>query len=564
MCPPSHGASSDAAAEHVDYVGFVADSGSVSKMAVVRSAIPRIVGRYLLGDPIAAGGMATVHLGRLLGPAGFSRTVAVKRLHAHLATNPDFVRRFVDEARIASRVRHTNVVQTLDVVSSHGELLLVLDYVHGESLARLRRLATSAGRAIPPNVASGIVGAVLRGLHAAHESRSARGAPLDLVHRDVTPQNILVGADGVARVLDFGIAQAAGLSQESVTRDVKGKIAYMPPEQLSGEPLDRRADLFAVGVVLWEVLAGERLFRGDDVNSTIDAIYRREAPRLSDRTLGLAPAIDDLLARALAKNASERFASADAMARAVEAALPPASDREIADWVAEIGREVLAERLAVVAAFEREESGQSTGKLPVVPVAAESGTVRRDALVPPPLAASAEAYAAEQAREEQDRESVTSEAATPRRSPRLPPPALRSNANELRVLPTPLVLIAPSAAPSAPLRATAEAPSSGKTRIDPVERRVQKRTPPSIALPIPMPRAAPPPERSMMWVAMLLVAAPLLVMAAIIGSKPLRAAATGSRPPVTVAAIEASPVVAPPPPPPAAMPESGEAPATAA
>ena len=340
----------------VDYVDFGAIAGELSNMAVVRKPPPRIVGRYLLGDPIAAGGTATVHLGRLQGPAGFSRTVAVKRLHAHLATNPDFVGRFVDEARIASRVRHTNVVQTLDVVASDGELLLVLDYVHGESLARLRRLASAAGEAIPPNLASGIVGAVLRVLHAARESRSAKGRPLALVHRDVTPQNIMVGADVITRVLDFGIAQAAGLSQESLTRDVKGKLAYMPPEQLSGGPLDRRTDLFAVGVVLWEVLARERLFRGDDATSTIDAIYNREPPRLSERTLGLSPAVDDLLARALAKDARGRFASADAMARAVEVALPPATDREIADWVATIGGDALDERLAQVASFESQDS----------------------------------------------------------------------------------------------------------------------------------------------------------------------------------------------------------------
>src|SRR5205823_9763664 len=129
-------------------------------------------------------GMATVHLGRLLGPAGFSRTVAVKRLHSHLATNPEFVQRFVDEARIASRVRHSNVVQTLDVVRIDEELLLVLDYVHGESFARLRRLASAAEKPIPPAVAAGIVIGVLRGLHAAHEAKSAKGTPLSLVHRD--------------------------------------------------------------------------------------------------------------------------------------------------------------------------------------------------------------------------------------------------------------------------------------------------------------------------------------------------------------------------------------------
>ncbi len=577
--------------ERIDYVGFGAEGGEPSRMAVVRKPMPRVVGRYLLGDPIAAGGMATVHLGRLMGPAGFSRTVAVKRLHAHLATNPQFVSRFVDEARIASRVRHTNVVQTLDVVSSDGELLLVLDYVHGESLARLRRLATAAGEAIPPDVASGIVGALLRGLHAAHEARSSKGQPLDLVHRDVTPQNILVGADGVTRVLDFGIAQAAGLSQESLTRDVKGKLAYMPPEQLTGERLDRRTDLFAVGVVLWEVLAGERLFRGDDVTSTIDAIYNRVPPRLSERMLGLSPAVDELLARALSKDARARFESADAMARAVEAAVRPATDRAIAEWVARVGSGVLAERLARVATFESEESGLSSGRLMkaqiALPLAPESGTVRRDAVMPPPLATSEQAYAAELRREqERANDSCTSEAATPKRNPRVPLPTpvpkprvtepIVANASAMRPIATPLVMIAATPLPSPPailaapplVGATAAtaasassatvpelpsvfAPSSGHTRVDPIERRVQKRTPLGRGLGIPASRPiALPPPASKLWITMLLLAAPLLVLAAIIGTKPLRArAAPTAAIAVAVPSIEPTPIVAAPPPP---------------
>ncbi|MDB5221118.1 MAG: serine/threonine protein kinase [Myxococcaceae bacterium] len=514
--------------EHVEVVAFTGENGSVSKMAIVRSRLARVLGRYLLGQPIAAGGMATVHLGRLVGPAGFSRTVAVKRLHAHLAQNPDFVQRFVDEASIASRVRHGNVVQTLDVVVIDEEVLLVLDYVHGESFARLRRRASAAGTPIPPKVAAGIVIGVLRGLHAAHEAKSAKGAPLELVHCDVSPQNILVGADGVARVLDFGIAKAAGRAHETLTKDIKGKLAYMPPEQVAGEELDRRSDLFAVGVVLWEALAGERLFRGEDAATTMHAIYNREAPLLAERDLGVCAAVDDVLARALAKNIEERFDSAMSMARALESALPPASDREVAEWVEAVAGDILEERAASVASFEGDESGSSKARL--FAATPESGvTARRDALVPPPL------------------DSVTNEHTTLRgpagSMPTLqieaaaalaavpPPSALErsspssndalsgsgsgsaagsSGSGVQRAMPTPLVMVAPA-------DPCADTPESGVTRIEPVEMR-----PRFFRTPIPMPFSIPPREprrarRSMLQVAALIVAPSLIVMLGIMG-----------------------------------------------
>src|SRR5258708_29137656 len=170
-----------------------------------------VVGRYLLCDEIAAGGMATVHVGRLMGTAGFSRTVAIKRLHAQFAKDPDFVSMFLDEARLAARIRHPNVIGTLDVVALEGELFLVMEYVPGESLARLWRTTFDTGRTIPLPIISAILVGVLDGLHAAHEATDDNGEPLGIVHRDVSPHNILAGTDGIARVLDFGDAKAAGL-----------------------------------------------------------------------------------------------------------------------------------------------------------------------------------------------------------------------------------------------------------------------------------------------------------------------------------------------------------------
>src|SRR5262245_51026591 len=169
-----------------------------------------VIGRYALHGELASGGMATVHLGRLLGPVGFSRTVAIKRLHAQYAQDPEFVSMFLDEARLAARIRHPNVVPTLDVVATSGELFLVMEYVPGESLSRLARAARDRMERMPPRIVSAIMSGVLHGLHAAHEAKSERGEPLGIVHRDVSPQNVLVGTDGVARVLDFGVAKAAG------------------------------------------------------------------------------------------------------------------------------------------------------------------------------------------------------------------------------------------------------------------------------------------------------------------------------------------------------------------
>ncbi|HSQ67748.1 MAG TPA: serine/threonine-protein kinase, partial [Polyangiaceae bacterium] len=219
----------------------------------------RVIGRYVLCDAIASGGMATVHLGRLLGPVGFSRTVAIKRLHPHFARDPEFVAMFLDEARLAARIRHPNVVSTLDVVVLQGELFVVMDYVHGEALSKLIR----ANGAVPPPIAASIIAGVLYGLHAAHEAKTDDGAPLHIVHRDISPQNVLVGVDGSARVVDFGVAKAVGRLQTTREGALKGKIAYMSPEQISTDSVDRRTDIYAASVVLWEMLTGKRLYQAD-------------------------------------------------------------------------------------------------------------------------------------------------------------------------------------------------------------------------------------------------------------------------------------------------------------
>ncbi|WP_437320172.1 serine/threonine-protein kinase [Sorangium sp. So ce385] len=308
--------------------------------------------RYLLFDEIGAGGMATVHLGRQHGSAGFRRTVAVKRLYPQFVRDPELVAMLLDEARVAARIRHPNVVATIDVVSSGGEVLLVMEYVHGESLARLLRAATKDGGAPPPRIACAVLAGALHGLHAAHEATAEDGAPLGLVHRDVSPHNLLVGEDGVARVLDFGVAKSAGRAQ--ITRDgqLKGKLAYMSPEQIAGEPLDRRADVYAAGVVLWETLTGERLFEGRGEALSILRLLQAGVDPPSARRPGVPPELEAITLRALARCPEDRFPTAREMALALEATGLAASTSEVGAWVASLAGEALAQRAALIAAIE--------------------------------------------------------------------------------------------------------------------------------------------------------------------------------------------------------------------
>jgi eukaryotic-like serine/threonine-protein kinase len=306
---------------------------------------PRVVGRYLLCDAIAAGGMATVHLGRLMGPEGFSRTVAIKQLHPQFARNPDFVAMFLDEARLASRVRHPNVVSPLDVISEPPDLFMVMDYVHGEPLSRLLRRKPEP---VPARIAVAIAGQVLLGLHAAHVATGERAEPLELVHRDVSPHNILVTGDGVAKVVDFGIAKAKARSHHTEPGMLKGKLGYMAPEQLDMGTVDRRADIFAVGAVLWELLTGRRLFNGDNAQIVRDKLMHAPIERPSSVAPGLARDLDEVVMMALERSASDRFDNARAMAQALDYSLAAASMLEVSAWVESHAGAELAARAELV------------------------------------------------------------------------------------------------------------------------------------------------------------------------------------------------------------------------
>jgi serine/threonine-protein kinase len=314
-------------------------------------ALACVLGRYAIGEEIARGGLATVHLGLVLGEAGFSRTVAVKRLLPAFARDPDFVASFLDEAKLASRIRHPNVVPTLDVLAQDGELFIVMEYVHGESLAGLIRAAADRDEPIPLAVVSAMLCDALHGLHAAHEAKDERGAKMHVIHRDVSPQNVIVGVDGVARVLDFGIAKAAGRAQITREGQVKGKLGYLAPEQLR-QSAERASDLYAAGVCLWEALTRRRLFEGDNESAVLARILAGHVAPPSKHVADLPAALDAVALRALRRAPGERFATAREMALALAEAVTPAPPAEVGAWVELLAARGLAQRAERLAAIE--------------------------------------------------------------------------------------------------------------------------------------------------------------------------------------------------------------------
>jgi serine/threonine-protein kinase len=325
-----------------------------------------LLGRYELHAPIAAGGMASVHLGRLRGPIGFARTVAIKRLHSQYAHDAPFVAMFVDEARLLARVQHPNVVVIVDVVHEDNELFLVMEYVHGVSLAGL--FGPDGGGAflrVPPSVAGAVFTDVLHGLHAAHEATTALGEPLRIVHRDATPHNILVGLDGTAKIADFGIATATHRAQHTRRGLLKGKLSYVAPEQLQAGSIGPWTDVYATAVSMWEALAGRPLFEAEHEGRIVERVLVGASQPPSAFAQGISRALDDVVMRGLALDPKNRFQSARDMAIALERAVAPAPASEIRAFVESRAGAALAERARLVRAIESTPSpAASSGKSP--------------------------------------------------------------------------------------------------------------------------------------------------------------------------------------------------------
>jgi serine/threonine-protein kinase len=313
----------------------------------------RRVGQYELYDEIASGGMAVVRFGRFVNDLGLGRLVAIKCLHPWFGSDAAFTSALIEEAKLALRVRHTNVVATVDVLVPHDEVFLVMDYVHGVSLSELLKRSQGEERPVPVPVASAIMVGILHGIHAAHEATAVDGEPLGIVHRDVSPQNVLVDVDGIARVFDFGVARAVGRVQNTKDGVVKGKMGYMSPEQFMRDEVDRRTDVFAASVVYWEMLVGRQLFP----DASLGAVYGRMLePRIeppSAKVRGLPTSYDSIVLKGLSQLADDRFSTARDMALAVEEAGPLATQREVGAWVEELASETLRQRAKRIAQVER-------------------------------------------------------------------------------------------------------------------------------------------------------------------------------------------------------------------
>jgi serine/threonine-protein kinase len=277
--------------------------------------------RFELIAELASGGMATVFLARLGGVAGFQRFVAIKRLHPHLASDRDFIQMFLDEARIAARLHHPHVVPILEIGESEKGYYLVMEYIEGDTLARLMARSAQSGNALPTRVAVRAAIDALAGLHAAHEMTDDEGKPLEIVHRDVSPQNILVGVDGTARITDFGVARAASRLTTTKSGQLKGKLSYMAPEQARGKGIDRRADVFAMGIVLWELLARKRLFKSDGGEAeTLNKVMNEPIPHVRDANPELPESIAAVCMQALERDIDKRFATAATFGETLEKA----------------------------------------------------------------------------------------------------------------------------------------------------------------------------------------------------------------------------------------------------
>jgi eukaryotic-like serine/threonine-protein kinase len=312
-----------------------------------------VVGRYELLLELASGGMATVYVGRQHGAGGFERVVAIKRMHPHVSAVPELAASFMDEARIASLIRHPNVVNVHDVHEANGEHLLVMDYVEGVSLAQVVRAARKRKTKVPRPAALRVLIDALYGLHAAHEQTDLQGRPLGIVHRDATPHNILLGVDGSVRLTDFGIAKAAERSVHTATGLAKGKFRYMAPEQARGGALDRRVDVFAMGIVAWELLTGERLFAGESDGEVLLAISAGDYPPPSKFEPSVPAPLEQIVMRALSVDPNARWATAHGFAEALDqwarSAQELSSPSEVARLVDEFCGVEVRERRALLA-----------------------------------------------------------------------------------------------------------------------------------------------------------------------------------------------------------------------
>jgi serine/threonine protein kinase len=318
---------------------------------------PRSFGKYEVLARLASGGAASIFLARQPGEAGFHKLVCLKTLLPERASDADFVAMFLDEARLAARLNHPNCVQIYDLGRTRGVYYISMEYIFGETLWSLLTTVTRLKVPLPSAHVASILASACDGLHHAHELKDGGGRPFNLVHRDVSPQNVMVSYEGQTKVVDFGIAKAETGRVPTVAGIVKGKFSYMSPEQITGGQVDRRSDIYSLGIVLFECLASRRLYRGDSPEDIARLILEHRAPRLREVIPDIPPALDEICATALARHPSKRFQTAQEMGEALRNHL---DDLRFSDSSMVIGR-LMEERFQPIIAERRQVYEQALG-----------------------------------------------------------------------------------------------------------------------------------------------------------------------------------------------------------
>ena len=356
------------------------------------------LGKYKLVKLIASGGMAEVYLAKQAGAAGFEKLVCLKRILPHLARDKQFVDMFLNEARLAAQLDHPNIVSIFDLGETNGNYFIAMEFIDGPNLRGVAKRASELNELLPIPEVLKVISMASSGLQYAHDLADAQGNPLGLVHRDISPDNILVHRNGAAKVVDFGIAKAANSSGQTRTGTLKGKVAYMPPEQLRGEQLDRRTDVFALGVVLYELLAGKRPWEGSSEVALIGKIMTEDPQPLHELRPDATPELLAIVDRALCKDRSQRYQSCHELQADLEELLvqmgQTITPARVADFIKAYSPEAPAAATeatdAALGAVE-EESFAGTGAAPQLigaqgrsPEEPEAGTMMLDAMPPPP------------------------------------------------------------------------------------------------------------------------------------------------------------------------------------
>ena len=319
-------------------------------------AVPLELGKYRLIIELAQGGMGFVYLAVAQGPAGFNKLAVIKELKPSLLEEPGFLEMFLDEARLSARLSHPNVVQTNEVSVEQGRAFLAMEYLDGQSLNRVRsRLGKTHTLPLAADVR--IVAQACAGLHYAHELRDFDGTPLGVVHRDVSPHNIFVTYDGQVKIVDFGVAKALSSNHESTVGVLKGKVPYMAPEQVMGAPMDRRSDIYALGIILWEAIAGRRIWDGLRPETILARMMSSDVPRLAEAAPAADPRLIAIATRAMAWAQEDRYPTADALRADLEGWLATAEGgdyRAVAAVGAEMMRAFAKERAQVSASVSEQ------------------------------------------------------------------------------------------------------------------------------------------------------------------------------------------------------------------